>query len=122
MDEILLRKLIEKDHFKVSTEVDARARGCDLSGRATVAFVDTYTVAKLLENRRTGRLVMELISARDGNSIKVQCESITMIDGMTPERFAENYMIAPDGTDIKIVGKRRGRRPKNWTPDMENEG
>jgi hypothetical protein len=63
---------------------------------------------------------MALMSAADGSSVKVRADAITMIDGMTPERFAENYMIAPDGSATsRSSGKRRGRRPKNWNPDLE---
>lgn len=119
MQEHLLRKLIEKSYFNVSTEVNAFYKGRDLCGVPIHRFEDTYTVTKLMESRKSGRLVLELMSTRDGNCINIFPESITKIDGMTPERFAENYMIAQDGTDIKIEGKRRGRRPKNWNPETE---
>lgn len=114
MDEQLLRKLIEKDYFRAGTEVDARHKGFDLSGSPLHYFEGTYTVAALLESRKTGKLILELASVRDGYRVQVKADAILGIDGMTPLRFAENYMIAPDGSDIKLSGKRRGRRPKNW--------
>jgi hypothetical protein len=122
MEEQLLRKLIEKKYFAPGTEVDAVHKGMDLSGTPLHYFEGTYTVAGLLENQK-GKLVLELASVRDGYRVRVKADAIRGIDGMTPLRFAENYMIAPDGTDIKLSGKRRGRRPKGWVdPDLANEG
>lgn len=123
MEEHLLRKLIEKNHFMAGTEVDATHKGVDLSGSAVHEFGGTYTVTKLLESRKTGKLVLELSSVVDGFSVRVGADAIHGIDGMTPLRFAENYMVAPDGSDIKLSGKRRGRRPKGWVdPELTNEG
>ena len=119
MQEILLRKLIEKNYFAISTEVDAIDKGVDLSGRAIHEFEHTYTVSGLYESRKTGRLIVELVSVDDGSKTRIPADNITKIDGMTPERFAENYMIDPEGHDIKLAGKRRGRRPKNWNPALE---
>lgn len=122
MQEHLLRTLIDKTYFNVATEVDAQYKGRDLCGVPIHTFEQTYTVTKLLESRKTGGLILELMSVQDGNSIRIKPDAITKIDGMTPERFAENYMIAPDGSDIKIEGKRRGRRPKNWVdPDLYDD-
>jgi hypothetical protein len=119
MQEHLLRKLIEKNHFKVSTEIDAQYKGRDLCGVPIHTFEQTYTVASLLESRKTGKLILELRSVKDGSPIRVASDAITKIDGMTPERFAENYLVDPDGNDIKVEGKRRGRRPKNWNPELD---
>lgn len=119
MQEILLRKLIEKKFFTSATEVDAVHKGVDLSGRAMHNFENTFTVVGLMTSKNGG-LILEAVSTADGSRRRIQPDQITKIDGMTPERFAENYMIAPDGGDIKVVGKRRGRRPKNWTADEED--
>lgn len=120
MEEKLLRELIAKNYFTQGTEVDAKYEAVDMSGKARRQFEGTYTVTRLMENRKTGKLIINLSSIRDGTMVKVPAESIFGIDGMTPTRFAENYMIAPDGGEIKLVGKRRGRRPKNWvSPDEE---
>lgn len=121
MQEVLLRKLIEKSFFKASTEVDALHRGNSFVGAANHKYQGTFTVNSLTTSAKTGGLLLEVISVTDGAKHRITPEQIVSIEGMTPERFAENYMIAPDGTDIKVVGKRRGRRPKNWTPEMEND-
>jgi hypothetical protein len=119
MEEFLLRKLISATHFSIATEVEANVRGSSLDGQSLHRFNETYTVTKLLESKKTGRLVLELSSLRDGSTARVDAKDIIGIDGMTPERFAENYMIAPDGSEIKVTGKRRGRRPKNWNPETQ---
>lgn len=119
MEEHLLRKLISATHFKVASEIDANVKGKSLDGQPVHRFNESFTVTNLLQSRKTGRLVLEVSSLRDGWQARVDPADIVGIDGMTPERFAENYMIAPDGTDIKVVGKRRGRRPKNWNPEND---
>lgn len=120
MREELLRKLIEKQYFKIGTEVNATFKGHDLSGLAHNYFEETFTVLALLESRKTGKLIIELGSVFDGDRVRVKTDAITMIDGMTPERFGENYMINEDGSDLKPTGRRRGRRPKGWKPEDDD--
>ncbi len=120
MEEFLLRKLIEKNFFNVGTEVSARHKAMDLSGRQIHLFEGNFTVSALLERKKAGTLVLDLVSTDDGSNIRIDPEQIVGIDGMTPERFAENYMINPDGSEIKVIGKRRGRRPKNWNPETQS--
>lgn len=119
MEEVLLRKLISATYFNVATEIDANVKGRSLDGQPVHRFNETFTVTKLLESKKTGRLVLEGSSLRDGWQVRIDAKDIIGIDGMTPERFAENYMIAPDGSEIKVTGKRRGRRPKNWNPEND---
>ena len=113
MQEHLLRKLISKNYFKVGTEVTASHKGMDLCGVSMHLVKTTFTVTRIVETVK-GNLRLELISVVDGHRIRILPDAISMIDGMTPERFAENYLIATDGSDIKVEGKRRGRRPNNW--------
>jgi hypothetical protein len=112
-----LRKLIEKSYFVTATEVDAKTKGIDLCGAPLHYFEGNFMVTGLFESKKTGKLIIELASTTDGEKTRVFADAITKIDGMTPERFAENYMVAPDGSDIKLTGLRRGRRPKNWKPE-----
>lgn len=117
MQEVLLRKLIEKDLFKAGTEVDATYTGLGLSGQPVHAAQQTFTVVSLYETKKTNRIKMDVRSTFDGELIRIGVENIINIDGMVPERFAENYMIDSVGNDIKPSGKRRGRRPKGWVDD-----
>jgi hypothetical protein len=122
MQEVLLRKLIEKDYFKRGTEIDATYRGVDLSGAPIHTFAQTFTITGIFETRKTKRLLMDAHSVVDGRTIRIAVDNIVNIDGMTPERFAENYMIDPLGEEIKPSGRRRGRRPKGWVdPDLAIE-
>jgi hypothetical protein len=119
MQEVLLRKLIEKEFFHTGTEIDATYRGNDLSGVPIHSFEQTFTVTGIFETRKTKRIKLDCFSTVDGRSIRIDVDNIVNIDGMTPERFAENYMIDTDGGEIKPSGKRRGRRPKGWVdPDL----
>jgi hypothetical protein len=119
MQEVLLRKLIEKNYFKNGTEIDATYRGVDLSGAPVHTFEQTFTITGIFETRKTKRILIDCFSTVDGRTIRVPVDAIVNIDGMTPERFAENYMIDENGGDIKPSGKRRGRRPKGWVdPDL----
>jgi hypothetical protein len=119
MQEVLLRKLISANYFKVSTEVDATVTARSLDGQQLHRVNETFTVTALFESKKTGNIILQLSSLRDGAECRVGIDAILGIDGMTPERFAENYMIAPDGTDIKVTGKRRGRRPKGWNEETQ---
>lgn len=121
MQDVLLHKLIEKNFFITGTKVDAMRKGVDLSGQPMHQFGDTFTVVGLATSQKTGRLLVEVVSSNGDLRRRLTADQIINIDGMTPERFAENYMIAPDGSDIKVVGRRRGRRPKNWTEEDEEE-
>lgn len=114
MQDILLRKLIDKSFFKEGTEVDAKYRGVGLDGLPFHTFGQTFTVTGIFETRKTKQLRMDCFSTVDGRTVRIGVDNITKIDGMDPERFAENYMIDPTGEEIKVVGMRRGRRPKNW--------
>lgn len=117
MNEQLLRKLIEKAYFRIGTEVDATFKGRGLSGLSLHYTESTFTVANILESRKTSKVYIDLASTFDGEIVRVEPTAILRIDGMTPQRFGENYMIGEDGSEIKPLGRRRGRRPKGWKPE-----
>lgn len=123
MQEILLRTLIAKNYFKIGTEIDATYRGRGIDGTPINVFEQTFTITGIYESRKDQSILMEAISIVDGERrIRVGVTSVINIDGMTPERFAENYMIDPDGGEIKPSGRRRGRRPKGWVdPDLATD-
>ena len=117
MQEVLLRKLIEENHFTPGTEVHATYKGFDLCGSPVHMFEQIFTVSRIFETRKTKRILMDVISTVDGRTIRISCEHINRIDGMAPERFGESFMIDESGGTIKPTGARRGRRPKGWTED-----
>lgn len=120
MKQVLLKKLIEKDYFAPGSEIDASYKGIDISGSIMHAFQQTFTVVSLSESRKSGNLIIKAASNEDGYMVILGVDSIINIDGMTPERFAENFMLDEDGKDIKPSGKRRGRRPKGWVEETED--
>jgi hypothetical protein len=120
MNEQLLRKLIEKNYFKSGTEVDATFKGIGLSGLRLHYVESTFTVVSVLEGQKTNKLYIDLCSTFDGEVVRIESSDILRIDGMTPERFGENYMIAGDGSEVKPQGRRRGRRPKGWKPEEDD--
>ncbi len=121
MKEVLLRKLIEKAHVTIGTEIDATYNGLDLSGQMSHVFEHTFTITGIFETRKTNRILVDALSTVDGSTIRIGVDCIKAIDGMTPERFGENYMIDEDGGTIKPSGKRRGRRPKGWVEEVDIE-
>ena len=117
MKEALLRKLVEKGYFAVGSEIDVGYTAVDFTG-AKRAFQNTFTVSMIGERRSDRSLVFKIFSINDGSHRSCGLEDIRLIEGMTPERFAENYMIDPDGEEIGSTGARRGRRPK-WLIEAE---
>lgn len=120
MQEQLLRKLIAKEHFKIGTEVKATFKGIGLAGYRLHYTESTFTVVTILETSKTKRLFLDVASTFDGEIVRITPADILSIDGMTPERFGENYMISEDGGELQPAGRRRGRRPKGWTPDDDD--
>jgi hypothetical protein len=120
MQDILLRALIDKGHFEIGSEVNASYRGVDLSGQPVHLFEQTFTVTGIFETRKTKSLKIDCLSIVDGFTVRIGVDNITAIDGMTPERFGENYMIDAEGRTIKPTGARRGRRPKGWVEPTED--
>ncbi len=114
MKEVLLRKLIEKEYFGSGTEIEAVYKGVDLSGRPIHSFQQSFIVSALFESRKDRSIILEAKSKETGFKMRMGVDDIINIDGMTPKRFAENYMLDLDGNDIKASGKRRGRRPKSY--------
>lgn len=120
MQEALLRKLIEKNYFQVGTEIEAIGKGVGMSA-LPVKTQHTYVVCGIYEKKVSKTLLIDGISNSDGSAIRIGVGNILNIDGMTPERFAENYMLDLNGSEIKPSGRRRGRRPKGWTPEDDED-
>ena len=111
MKEVLLRKLVEKGYFSVGSEIDVGYTAMDFSGSKR-NFQNTFTVLSIGERKSDQSLVFKIVSTNDGSHRTCNLPDIILIEGMIPERFAENYMIDPDGGEISATGARRGRRPK----------
>jgi len=117
MNEVLLRKLIEKNHFRVGSEVDATYRGASIDGQYVRVNEQTFTITGIFETRKTKRILLDAHCNVVGATIRISVDHINRLDGMSPERFAANFLIDPDGNELKPSGKRRGRRPKGWAEE-----
>jgi glucose-6-phosphate dehydrogenase assembly protein OpcA len=116
MKESLLNRLIEKNYFTTGTVIRSRLRGMDLSGVELHSFEKDFVTVKLGKSRKTDELVV-MVKSELGEQKSFKSGDITEIDGMTPERFAQNYLLDPEGNDLKPFGKRRGRKPRDWDED-----
>lgn len=113
MKEVLLSRLIDSGHVVTGTEITTTVsinRG--LSGRRRVETLPFGIYG--FQKDPSGNIVLELVfhDERSSLGLKIGVDKIELIDGMTPERFAENYLIDPDGNDIIITAKKRGRRSR----------
>lgn len=114
----LVQKLIEKSAIKQRTEIEAYYKGMDLSGARIARVRGNFIVlgARLVE----GRIWFDGLSTIDGRRDRFLAEDILLIDGMDPERFAQNFGLNMEGEPLR-QGKRRGRKPKALLAQMAAE-
>jgi hypothetical protein len=105
----LIRKLIQEGVIHENTEIDACYQGVDIGGAQLAMVQGNFAIkaAKVIQ----GGVFFDTVSTQDGSQRRIAAAAIVRIDGMEPERFAENYGLTPEGKPIK-QGKRRGRKPK----------
>lgn len=109
MNEFLLRKLVERNIVKRSTEIDAVYKGLGISGLENVETVGTFLVMEIVDNGT--EFLFEVADVIDGRRRKLPSGAIRMIDGMEPTRLATIYGLSDKGEPLR-QGKRRGRKPK----------
>jgi len=111
MDNKLAEALVLKGVLKEGTEVRAKHKAMGLGSVVNVIVSGEFSITgtKILED---GRVYFKLADLRSGAPSSVFAEDIEIIDGMDPVRFANVYNITADGGKA-ILGKRRGRKPKN---------
>lgn len=117
MNKDLLRKLIETSIIKPFVEIEAHYTVVEFSGNSTIRKTGEFVIFEIVEN--AGHFDFVCASAVDGRRRVIPEEDIILIDGMEPERFANVFGIAPDGSKLKM-GKRRGRKPKHLI-EMEED-
>lgn len=111
MDNKLAEALVLKGVLPAGTEVQAKHMAMGLGSVNNVQVTSGFSI-KSTKVREDGMVVFTLANLRDGQATKVLAEAIQDIDGMDPVRFANVYNITADGGKA-ILGKRRGRKPKN---------
>jgi hypothetical protein len=107
----ILVALIEKHAIGSDNIITASYAVKDLFGR-TFNKITEFKIENITKSNET--LTFHLNSLNDSHNIQVGPESIQFIDGMDIIRYADIYDLLPDGS-TKKVGKKRGRKPKNYS-------
>ncbi len=117
MDNKLAEALIARNLLPVGTEVRAKHKAMGLGSVNNVLVSSDFSIAghKVKED---GTIVFKLADLRSGAPSTVNADAIEDIDGMDPIRFAAVWDITADGGKA-VVGKRRGRKPKNRQIEAE---
>jgi hypothetical protein len=119
MENKLAEALVNKGVLPAGTEVEARHNVVGLGGVSNVTVTDHFTIAGT-RIREDGKVEFSLLTLRNGQESRVFAENVLNIDGMDPIRFASVYNVTADGGKA-ILGKRRGRKPKNRRPEELDE-
>jgi len=119
MDSKLAEALIARNLLPAGTEVRAKHLAMGLGSVNNVMVSSDFSIAghKIKED---GSIVFRLADLRSGAPSNVDAEAIEDIDGMDPVRYAAVWDITSDGGKA-VVGKRRGRKPKDRSIKIEAE-
>lgn len=111
MDNKLAEALVNKGVLPAGTEVRAKHKAMGLGSVNNVIVSNDFSITQSII-REDGKVQFKLADLRSGVPYSVFAEAVEEIDGMDPVRFAEVYNITADGGKA-VLGKRRGRKPKN---------
>ena len=111
MDNKLAEALVLKGVLKPGTEVRAKHKAMGLGSVNNVIVSGDFSIVTS-KIREDGRVLFKLADLRSGAPATVFADDVEDIDGMDPVRFASVYNITAEG-DKAVLGKRRGRKPKN---------
>lgn len=111
MENKLAEALVNKGVLPAGTEVQAKHKAMGLGNVNNVIVSSGFSIAstEILPN---GKVLFRLADLRSGAPTNVYADAVEEIDGMDPVRFADVYNITADGGKA-VLGKRRGRKPKN---------
>lgn len=119
MDSKLAAALVNKGVLPAGTEVRAKHKAMGLGSVNNVIVTSDFSITGAVV-REDGKVVFKLADLRSGAPSSVFAEAVEEIDGMDPVRFASVYNITEDGGKA-ILGKRRGRKPKNRVIEDEDD-
>lgn len=119
MDNKLAEALVNKGVIPAGTEVRAKHTAMGLGSVNNVRVTSDFSVTGT-KIREDGTVVFKLADLRSGAPSSVIAEDVSEIDGMDPVRFASVYNITADGGKA-ILGKRRGRKPKNRVIEEDDQ-
>jgi len=107
----LAEALVLKGLLSAGTEVRAKHSAMGLGSVNNVIVENDFSIVST-KITDAGEVKFRLADLRSGAPATVYAEAIQGIDGMDPERYAAVWDITADGGKA-VVGKRRGRKPKN---------
>jgi cell division GTPase FtsZ len=119
MENKLAEALVKKGVLPAGTEVHAKHFAKGLCSVNTVLVSNDFSIIGTTI-REDGKVVFRLADLRSGKPTDVLAEAVETIDGMDPVRFADVYNVTADGGKA-ILGKRRGRKPKNRRPEEDED-
>lgn len=119
MDNKLAEALLARNLLPPGTEVRAKHMAMGLGSVNNVLVASDFSIAGHKTNE-DGSIVFTLADLRSGARTKVLAGDIEDIDGMDPARYAAVWDITSDGGKA-VVGKRRGRKPKDRSIKIEAE-
>jgi hypothetical protein len=118
MDTKLAEALVARGVLPVGTEIRAKHKAMGLGSVNNVDVISDFSIKRVVA--LDGKVIFTLANLRDGGSTDVPAENVIDIDGMDPVRFANVYDITEDGGKA-VLGKRRGRKPKDRSLKIEAE-
>ena len=102
--------LFEKQAIGSDNIVTAEYTVTDMFGR-TFSKMTNFKIKSVFKN--ANNIVFDLLALDENKTLQTGPDSILYIDGMDLVRYADIYDLLPDGS-TKKVGKKRGRKPKNY--------
>lgn len=106
----LVRKLIEAGVIRQQTELEARYTAVDMAGVRNTEGSATYFIQGVRLNAKTGVVIFDTISTKNGSKRTIVNEDVISIDGMDLTRLAANYNFDVTGAHVPEP-TRRGRKP-----------
>lgn len=106
----LVRKLIETGVIRQQTEIEAYYVGVDMAGVRNAKVLGTFFVEGIRLNEKTGTVIFDTISTKNGAKKTIVNADVVSIDGMDLIRLAANYNFDAVGGHVPEP-TRRGRKP-----------
>lgn len=106
----LVRKLIETGVIRQHTEIEASYYGVDIAGVRNAKVVGTFFIEGVRINEKTGTVIFDTISTKNGAKRTISNADVLSIDGMDLTRLAANYNMDDKGGHVPEP-TRRGRKP-----------
>jgi len=119
MENKLAEALVVKGVLPAGTEVRAKHKAMGLGSVNNVIVSGDFSITAI-KVREDGRVAFKLADLRSGAPTAVFADAIEEIDGMDPVRFASVWNITSEGTKA-VMGKRRGRKPKNRVVEEDDQ-